>query len=185
MDTALWVLGRGTGIVALLLLTVSVVLGILTRSGRPLGRLPRFGVQLVHRNAALLATAFTLVHVVTLLFDSQAQLKLVDVIVPFVAAANPFWLGLGTLGLDVMAAIMITALARRWVGRRVFRAVHLATYALWPIAVAHTLGEGSDAATPWMIALTVVCAGTVVAALGWRISSRFRRPGAVALEQTS
>lgn len=69
MDDALWALGRGTGIIGLALLTVSVVLGILTRSGRPALGLPRFAVSLLHRNAAILGTVFIFIHIVTLLFD--------------------------------------------------------------------------------------------------------------------
>ena len=54
---ALWALGRGTGITALGFLTVSLALGIATRSGRPLLMLPRFAVADVHRFAALTGDA--------------------------------------------------------------------------------------------------------------------------------
>ena len=57
MDEAGWAFGRGTGIVALVLFSLAVVLGILTRSGRPAAGLPRFAVATVHRNVSLLATA--------------------------------------------------------------------------------------------------------------------------------
>lgn len=53
---ALWALGRGNGIVALAFMTISVALGIGTRSGRPLVALPRFAVADVHRFVALAAT---------------------------------------------------------------------------------------------------------------------------------
>ncbi|GAB3409795.1 hypothetical protein GCM10027515_29100 [Schumannella luteola] len=182
MDEALWALGRATGAIGLLLMTGSVVLGILTRSGRPAIGLPRFGVATLHRNVGILATAFIAIHVVSLLFDPYAQLKLVDLVVPFLGEYRPFWLGLGTVAIDLMLAVTITALLRRRIGARAFRAVHLSTYALWPIALAHGLGTGTDALTPWMIALTVVCVGAVVAALVWRLSARFRRPaGAIAM----
>nr|BFF16385.1 hypothetical protein GCM10025699_76880 [Microbacterium flavescens] len=75
MDTALWALGRGTGVAALVLFTVSIVLGVLTRSGRPLPGLPRFAVTLVHRDVSLTATVFLLIHIVSLFFDSYAQLR--------------------------------------------------------------------------------------------------------------
>ena len=51
LDSALWALGRGTGVVALGLFTASLVLGVLARSGRPLGPLGRFGVADLHRTA--------------------------------------------------------------------------------------------------------------------------------------
>lgn len=173
MDEALWALGRGTGVAALLLMTVSVLLGILTRSGRTAFGLPRFAVTLVHRNASLLASVFLLVHIVSLFFDSYAQLTIVDFVFPFLGADNPFWLGLGTLSVDLLLAVVVTALLRNRIGPRAFKAVHWLTYAMWPIALAHSLGTGTDAGSVWFIALAVVCTASVVAALGWRLTGRF------------
>jgi sulfoxide reductase heme-binding subunit YedZ len=173
MNEALWALGRGTGVVALVLLTVSVVLGVLTRSGRPAFGLPRFSVALVHRNTALLASSFVLVHVVSLFFDPYAQLKLVDAVVPFLGSYRPFWLGLGTLAIDLVVAILLTALLRRRIGRRVFRAVHWLVYALWPIALFHSLFTGTDATSPWFLVVAAVCTTGVLASVGWRLSRRF------------
>ncbi|HEY8318811.1 MAG TPA: ferric reductase-like transmembrane domain-containing protein [Amnibacterium sp.] len=173
MSEAFWALGRGSGVVLLALLTVSVLLGLLTRSGRPIGRLPRFGVTLVHRNVALLSVVFLAVHVLSLLGDPYAQLRLVDLVVPFAGAQSPFWLGLGTLALDLMLAVTITALLRRWIGQRVFRAVHWATYPLWSIALAHGLGQGSDARSTWFLAGAAVAAVCVLSAAIWRTSVGF------------
>ena len=142
MDEAFWALGRGTGVVALLLLTLGVVLGVFTRSGRTLLGLPRFSVALVHRNVAILAGVFTLIHILSLLFDPFAQLTLVDLVVPFRGAYAPFWLGLGTVGVDLLFAIMLTALFRRWIGVRVFRFVHWFVYAMWPVAFLHAIEIG-------------------------------------------
>ena len=55
MNSALWYLGRGTGVVSLLLLTIVVILGIVTRSGRSVLGLPRFGLVALHRSASLMA----------------------------------------------------------------------------------------------------------------------------------
>ncbi len=173
MNEALWALGRGTGFVALLLMTVSVLLGILTRSGRPAFGLPRFAVTLVHRNASLLASVFILIHIVSLFFDSYAQLNLVDVVFPFLGSYRPFWLGLGTLGVDLLIAVMVTSLLRQRIGLRTFRVVHWVTYAMWPIALVHSLGTGTDATTPWFVTFAVLCVLAVLAALGWRLSRRF------------
>lgn len=176
MDEALWAVGRATGIIGLALFTVAVLLGILTRAGRPTIGLPRFAVTLVHRNASLLATAFILIHIITLLFDPYAQLELIDLVVPFLGEYRPFWLGLGTVGFDLLLAIMITGLLRNRIGRRTFRIVHGSTYVMWPIALVHALGTGTDAATPAFIAFTVVCTAAVAAAVVWRVTPRFARP---------
>jgi sulfoxide reductase heme-binding subunit YedZ len=179
MIDALWYLGRGTGVVSLVLLTLVVALGIATRSGRALAGLPRFAVTAVHRSASLLAMVFVAVHVVTLLFDPYAQLDLISLVVPFTAGAQPFWYGLGAVALDLILALIGTSLLRRHIGPRVWRAVHWTAYACWPIALAHSLGSGSDAGTGWMITIVGVCVAAVLGALGWRLSghlSEVREP---------
>ncbi|MBU1801135.1 MAG: ferric reductase-like transmembrane domain-containing protein [Actinobacteria bacterium] len=168
LDSALWALGRGTGIVSLLLLTASLVLGVLARSGRPFGPLGRFGVADLHRTTAMTAVGLVAVHVVSLLFDSYAQLRLIDLVVPFLGTYRPFWLGLGTLAVDLLLVITVVSLLRHRVGPQVFRGIHLATYALWPIAFLHSLGTGTDVGTVAMNAFVVACGLTVLGALAWR-----------------
>lgn len=61
--SALWYLGRGTGIGALVMLTLSLCLGIITRSGRRVPGLSRFALADLHRTAAVTGTG--LIAVVT------------------------------------------------------------------------------------------------------------------------
>lgn len=173
MDEAFWALGRGTGVVALVLFTLSVLLGILTRSGRPLFTLPRFSITLIHRNVSVLATVFILIHMVALLADAYAQLTVVDLVFPFLGAYRPFWLGLGTVAVDLLIAVIATSLLRRFIGQRVFRVVHWSTYVMWPIALAHSLGTGTDAFEPWFLTLALVCSVAVLAAVVWRVTAGF------------
>jgi sulfoxide reductase heme-binding subunit YedZ len=173
MNAALWALGRGTGIVALILFTVSLVLGIVARSGRPVPWLGRFGTSDLHRTAALTGTGLVLTHVGTLYFDPYAQLRLVDVVLPFLGAYKRLWLGLGTLALDLLGVITVVSLLRHRVGPRVFRAVHWATYVLWPVALVHALGNGTDAGSGWFRALAVACIGAVFLAIGWRLAPSY------------
>jgi len=169
----LWNLGRGSGVVTLVLLTIALVLGIGTRSGRPAPWLPRFAVAALHRNTSLLATVFLALHVVLLLFDPYAQLDVLDTVFPFLAGYAPFWVGLGTLTLDVLLALVITSLVRRRLGLGAWRVVHWAAYAAWPVALVHALGAGTDAGTGWFLILAGVCALTVAGALAWRLSTSF------------
>jgi sulfoxide reductase heme-binding subunit YedZ len=173
MSDALWALGRASGVVLLALMTLNVLIGILTRSGRPLPGLPRFAVALLHRNVGLLALVFLVVHVVTLLADPFAQLHLVDVVVPFLSTRAPIWLGLGTVGLDLMVAVVVTALLRRWIGRRAFVVVHWTAYLMWPVSLLHSIGDGSDAGAAWFTALGLVCTTSVAGALVWRSTLGF------------
>lgn len=173
MTEALWYLGRGTGVISLVLLTVVVMLGIGNRSGRAVFGLPRFAVAQVHRNAALLAVSLLAIHVGTLLFDPYAQLRLVDLVLPFAGAYRPFWLGLGTLGVDLLIALTVTSLLRQRIGLRAWRAVHWLAYAAWPIAWLHGIGTGSDNGQLWLQIVAGVCLAAVLSAIGWRLSDGF------------
>jgi predicted ferric reductase len=175
--SALWAFGRGTGVVALVLFTVSLVLGIVARSGRRVPWLGRFGTSDLHRTAALTGTGLVAAHVGSLLFDPYAQLKIVDFVFPFLAAYRPMWLGLGTVALDLIGVVTIVSLLRHRVGPRVFKTVHWATYVLWPTALLHALGSGTDAATLWFRAIAVVCISAVVTAIGWRLAPSYGNRG--------
>lgn len=175
-ELALWYVGRGTGVVSLVLLTVVMVLGIGSRSGRPAFGLPRFAVVALHRSASMMAVVFLLIHVVTLWLDPQSALKLVDFLLPFNATYRPLWMGLGTLGLDLMAAVFVTSLLRQRIGVRVWRAVHWLAYLSWPVALMHTLGTGTDRTTWWLIGLSGLSIGAVMSAVWWRLGEGFGRP---------
>lgn len=163
--SAYWYLTRGTGTVALILLTLSVALGVANSRRLRTERVPRFVVDAVHRNVSLLAVAFTVVHIVTSLLDGFAPITVVDGVVPFVSVYRPLWLGLGAVAFDLLLAVVITSLLRRRLGYRAWRATHWAAYASWPVALLHTLGTGSDVKFGWMLAICLLCLSAVLAAV--------------------
>jgi len=177
LTKALWDLSRATGLVATCVFAGSIVLGILARSGRAVPGLGRFGVSQLHRTLALTGVGLIAVHVTTLLFDPYAQLKLVDVVFPFVGTYRPFWLGLGTLAVDLVAVVVVVALLRHRVGPRLFRVTHWAVYVLFPLAVLHGLGTGTDAGKGWSQAIVGGAVATVVAAVLWRTTEHFSERG--------
>lgn len=177
MTNALWYFGRGFGVSALVLFSLVVVLGIVTRAGRPLPGLPRVAVTTVHRTASLAAVLFLSLHVVTLLLDPYSQLRVADVVLPFLAGYRPFWQGLGTLALDLVVVLVVSSLLRHRLGLRTWRFIHWAAYACWPLAIVHAVGTGTDRGTGWMIGVVVACVLAVAGAIGWRVSGeRFAAP---------
>jgi len=168
---ALWYLARGTGAVSLLLLTTGLVLGITTSLGWRTRRLPRFLVAGLHRSVTLLAIAFVAVHALSSVVDAYVPIRLVDVLVPFVSAYRPLWLGLGAVAFDLLLALIVTSLLRARIGVRTWRAVHWLAYAAWPVALVHGLGTGSDAHAGWLQALTVGCIVAVAATVLWRAAA--------------
>jgi predicted ferric reductase len=178
--TAYWYLTRASGAVALILLTLSLILGVaaIGRLRRP--GVPRFVVDGLHRSVSLLALVFLVVHIITAVLDSFAPIGLVDAVIPFAGVYRPLWLGLGALAFDLMLAVTITSLVRRHVGYRAWRAVHWLAYGVWPVAVLHGFGTGSDVRQGWMVAIEVACLGAVLAAvvarvaIGWPRNLRLR-----------
>jgi len=166
---ALWYLTRGSGVVALLLLTASVFLGVANTTRWKGDRWPRFIVYGLHRNITLLAVTFTAVHVVTTIADSFAPIGFVDAFIPFLSPYRPFWLGLGALAFDLLLALILTSFLRRRIGNRAWRLVHWLAYAAWPVAMLHSLGTGSDARAGWLLFLAVLCGIAVLAAILWRL----------------
>jgi hypothetical protein len=168
---ALWYLTRGTGTVALLLLSAGVVLGVMGPTRWQTRRLPRFLVSGLHRNITLLALAFIVVHVVTTVADRFAPIGYQDAVLPFLSPYRPLWLGLGAVAFDLLLALIATSLLRARIGLRTWRLVHWLAYASWPIALLHTLGTGSDARAGWLAMLALACTGAVVLSVLWRVGS--------------
>jgi methionine sulfoxide reductase heme-binding subunit len=167
---ALWYASRATGIVCLLLFTVVVVLGILVNRQGRLPGLPAFAVTGLHRNLALLATAFLGVHVLTAVADSFVNIKLIAAVVPFTSSYAPLWIGLGAVALDLIAAVVITSLVRLRLGHRLWRAVHWFTYVAFPVTVAHSIGSSKDLRGGGLLIFTAACVLAVGAAIAYRIA---------------
>jgi sulfoxide reductase heme-binding subunit YedZ len=159
--SAFWYLTRGSGIVTLVLLTVSVSLGVLTSVRWRSKGLPRFVVAGLHRNVTLLAVVFLAIHVSTTIIDGYTPIGLRDAFIPFLSPYRPIWLGLGALSSDLLAAVVVTSLLRARLGFRTWRTVHWLAYATWPLALIHSLGTGSDARFGWMAALGLGCVAAV------------------------
>ncbi len=175
----LWYLARASGLVLLAVLTVNLVLGISIQGGWHPGTWPRFAVQAVHRNLALLAVVLLIVHVVTIELDPFVPVGWWAALVPFVSPYRPFWLGLGTLSLDLLAAVVITSLLRSHLRPNWWRAVHWLTYLSWPVALLHSLGTGTDTRLTWVFAFEVGCVGLVAATVIFRVARASRPRAAV------
>lgn len=177
MNHALWYATRATGVVALILLTVTVALGIAGVSKVQSPKWPRLVTALLHRNIALLVTVFLGIHIATTLLDSFVKISPVAAIIPFASSYRPFWLGLGAIAFDLILALIATSLLRSRMSYRAWRAVHVLAYASWPIALWHGLGTGTDAKLPWLLALDGLCVLAVASALAWR--ARLMAPGSL------
>lgn len=171
---ALWYLTRGFGLIDLVLLTATMVMGLVqvVRYARP--GWPRFVVSAIHKNISLLAVVFLAVHVVTAVLDTFAPISVASVFIPFVGKYRPLWLGLGALSLDLLIALVVTSLVRERMGQRAWRLIHWAAYLCWPVAIVHGLGTGTDTKLGWVLAIYAACVVAGVAAIWWRLAERWR-----------
>ena len=165
----MWYLTRGSGAVALILLTASMCLGIVSALQWRGTRVPRLTTAALHRNLTLLAVAFLGIHVATTIADSYTPIGVKDAFVPFLSPYRPLWLGLGTIACDLLLALVITSLLRVRIGYRTWRFTHWLAYACWPVALVHALGTGSDPRTGWFQALAAGSVAAVLLAVALRL----------------
>jgi sulfoxide reductase heme-binding subunit YedZ len=168
-STTIWYTMRATGIVALVLLTGTMVLGILT-AGRSGSRAwPAFARADLHKRVSLLAMVFLALHVVTAVLDTYVNVGWAAAVIPFASPYRPLWTGLGTVGVDLMLAVALSSALRQRINPRTWRGIHWLAYGSWPVAMAHSLGMGTDASALWMDVVAGLCTLAVSGALFWRI----------------
>ena len=166
---ALWYLTRSTGLVALILLTATVVIGVVASVGWTTERWPRFLSQSVHRNLSLFCVGFVTLHVVTTVSDGYVPIGFADAFLPFRTPYRPIWIGLGALTFDLLLVVLVTSALRHRIGYSSWRFVHWLAYLCWPTALFHSLGSGSDSSLPFVLLVDATCTAAVLVAVAWRL----------------
>ncbi|WP_370249472.1 ferric reductase [Nocardioides sp.] len=190
----LWYLNRASGLSLMIVLSASVVLGVLARGGRTGGdggaRVPRFVTQSLHRNLALGGMLLLLAHIATAVVDEYVDIRWADALLPWGSAYEPWWVALGTIASDLFLVVTLTSALRLRLGHRAWKTIHLASWLAWGVGVAHGIGIGTDLRdqqdwVAWSVLPTIVCVLAVLAALGWRLDERRRGPRDAAVAPTT
>ncbi len=174
-STYLWYTTRASGIVSLILLTLTMVLGLTTTSRARSRNWPGFAQQEIHRRISILAVVFVAIHVLTSILDTYVHIGWFAIVVPFTSPYSRFWVGLGTIALDLTVAVFVSSLLRAHLKPGTWRGIHWLAYASWPVALAHTFGMGTDSREHWVIALGALCVLSVGLALVWRLRASAKR----------
>lgn len=174
-STSLWYATRASGIVALILLTLTMVLGLVTTSRARARNWPGFAQQEIHRRISIIAVVFLAVHVATSILDLYVHIGWFAIVMPFTSPYSRFWVGLGTIALDLMVAVFASSLLRAHLKPGTWRTIHWLAYASWPIALAHTFGLGTDSRERWVIALGALCVASVGLSVAWRVRATAKR----------
>ncbi len=171
----LWYTTRATGLVGMLLLTATVVLGLLTARRVSGPGWPRFVQQDLHRRISILAVCFLGIHILTSVVDTYVHIGWIAVVIPFTSSYQRFFVGLGAISLDLLLAVFVSSLVRSRIGPRTWRALHWLAYISWPVAIAHGIGSGTDIKLTWVDGLVGACCLAVVATAAWRFAPPFSR----------
>ncbi|HYI81299.1 MAG TPA: 2Fe-2S iron-sulfur cluster-binding protein [Thermoleophilaceae bacterium] len=157
-----WLASRAAGVVALLCIAVSVGIG-LAMAGR-VSRRPALARTLltVHQQTALVGLVAIAVHGIALLGDRFLSPSIGDIVLPFTSTYEPLWTGLGVTAGWLGALLGLSYWIRHRIGPALWRKLHRATVLVYVLAVAHTLGAGTDASTSWMRVLLVVTGAPIV-----------------------
>jgi predicted ferric reductase len=173
MSPTVWYFARSAGIVAYLLLTASVLLGV-GLAGRAQLSWPRFAVEDVHRFLAILTGVFIVLHGATLLLDTVVPTGLEQELVPFTSSYRPFAVGLGVCAAELVLAVGVTTWLRPQLPHRLWRTLHYLALPAWLLASAHGVLAGTDRFDPWFAAIAAGSATAVLVAAFARFSGAAR-----------
>ncbi len=154
---------------ALLLLTASVIAGLVLKS-RPFGSILKpAAVTDIHRFLAMLCLGATAIHGIALVLDSSVHISIVGLLVPGFVPYRPIWVGVGVVAAELMALVYASFSQRKRIGVKTWRRLHWATYGIFAAMVVHGVMSGTDTGRPWALAIYLGAIGTVVMAAAWRI----------------
>ncbi len=179
-----WYLARSSGIVGWLLLTATVLWGILTPAKLSDRQRPAWFADL-HRWLAGLTIGAVVIHLGALVADSYIEFTLVDLLVPFASDWKPLPVALGVISTWILVVVQITSLARKRLSRRVWRKIHLLSYGSFFLASLHGTFAGSDASNGLYQATSLAALAAVIFTTTFRILTFRRRPARVTAASTS
>jgi methionine sulfoxide reductase heme-binding subunit len=174
-----WITSRAAGIVALILTSASVGVG-LSMSGRLVkGRGP--DLRVTHEALAIAAMAAIALHAVALLGDSYFHPGVADLAIPFVSNYKQPYMALGIIAGWGFVLLGLSFYLRQRIGIKRWKVMHRFTALAWVFGVIHTLGEGSDAGRTWFLGITAIAVIPTLVLLVARLTRHSGRGVAVEL----
>jgi sulfoxide reductase heme-binding subunit YedZ len=166
-DPTFWLLARASGITAYVLVTLSVLAGLVLKS-RPFARLRPATATQIHRALALNAIAAIAAHGIALVLDTTVKISPIALAIPGLISYRPLATSLGVLAAELAILVYASFSIRRRIGFRAWRALHWLTYGVFALATAHGLAAGTDSSRPWATTLYLGAVGAVALATAWR-----------------
>jgi predicted ferric reductase len=160
LPTFLWVLARVAGLASFASLSIALLTGLALRTAVLDWAATNRSLRSVHEYTAVLWMPLGALHIVSLLLDDTARIRLLDLLVPFMAPVSVYGLrgtvaiGLGTLTLELFAVIAVTGWLKRRMSTGVWQWIHRTSYVAFGMLFLHALLGGSDFSDPLISALT-------------------------------
>jgi predicted ferric reductase len=164
-----WYVVRGTGVIAYLLVTLSVVVGLLMSNRMASPGRTRVDLYEIHSFAALLGLAFASVHGLALLLDTYIGFSPMQLIVPFTSSYRPLAVAFGMVAFYLSAMVYGSLWLRPHIGYRAWRTLHYASFLAFVGASLHGMMSGTDTSTLWMFAIYAGSIGVVTFLLFYRV----------------
>jgi len=175
-DKAYWFISRSSGVLAYLLLAFGLMWGLVQSGGIWRPTVPPLLALGLHSFLNWGGLAMSVLHGLILLGDNYIKLTLADVTIPFFSSYEPLLVGLGVLGFYLMFLLSSSFYARKWLGQKLFRKLHYASYPTYLLVTWHSLGVGSDSGLLWPLYAASV--GGVIVLTIWRIVNARRSASA-------
>lgn len=167
-----WYLARASGLTDWIVLTASVVAGLLM-SARLTHANTRRRMQNFHALVGTIAVISTMLHLVCVLNATQLHVGVVQLLIPFTKPDNRTAQGAGVLAFYLLVTVLLTSSARAVLPWRWWRRTHLLSVPLWALSTAHTALAGTDLADPVMYWGSVTVTGMVGALVAfWQVRAR-------------
>jgi hypothetical protein len=167
-----WYAARAAGVIAYVLLTAVVLVGLTLAGKLTVKRWPKFAVTDLHRFGSLLVGVFIGLHVLTIALDTYTPFSVTQLVVPFASSYRPVWVALGIVSTELLIAVAVTNMLKSRIPYRWWRRAHFATFLVWAGATVHGIGAGTDSRSLWLSTIYVVAVASVLAALTWRILAK-------------
>ncbi len=168
-----WITSRAAGVLALVLSSLAVSLGLLM-STKLLRRRP--DLLAAHEILSVSAIVAIVVHGATLVGDHYLNASLIDITVPFAFSYQTLWTSLGIISGWGLTVLGLSYYVRRHLGAARWRRLHRLTALAWLAGLIHSLGEGTDAGQPWFLSMIGPVALPALAMLLYRSVHRGQPP---------
>lgn len=168
----LWISSRALGLAAWVASSLTVVVGLISAQPAMRARLALASRVAIHRTLAFATVTFAAAHVVALIPDPYAKLSWVDAFVPGLATRMTFPTALGTLAFLLLLAVTFAGALRVRLSSPVWRVLHTAAYAVWPLATAHYVLMGTDTMRTWSLSLLGGVSILMAVTLWWRVLTK-------------